>query len=374
MSSFWFNLTYLIVVWGFGLYFKSDQVGLDSGTFFLSAFFFLLYFSLPLLPRRKSLITIILFLLTNIVFFTFYSVTFTGFSFLILLIIAVEATNHLRGFRLYFLLLIQYVVAIAPYIINGNLQLLAYQNLLIFLVSFSIYLWQRTNKSHISLKNAHEDIQNDYRKLKRHVVINEKNVRQEERNQIAREIHDSVGHRLTALLMQLEVVRLQAKDESDRNKISELKSLAQASLSETREAVQALKSEDTTGLTAVIQLIRKLESESHLQITFNIKAGALSFPLTNNQSVVLYRAVQEALTNMMRHSGSREAEVEFKVIGGSFFGFKISNPLKNKVEIVEGFGLTSMRERIEQLGGSLSLSQSEGRFTLTGSFPMEKGD
>jgi signal transduction histidine kinase len=220
----------------------------------------------------------------------------------------------------------------------------------------------------------HERVQKDYRSLKRQAVIHEKTVRQEERNQIAREIHDSVGHRLTALLMQLEVVRLQTTDVSDRETITHLKSLAQVSLTETREAVRALKSEETTGLTAVIQLIRKLEAESHLQIAFQIKAGAFSFPLTSKQSIVLYRSVQEGLTNMMRHSASREAEVEFRVVGGSFFRFRITNPLNKKIEIVEGFGLTAMRERLEELGGTLSINQAEGEFALTGTFPMEKGE
>ena len=156
--------------------------------------------------------------------------------------------------------------------------------------------------------------------------------------------------------------------------IKHLKSLAQLSLNETREAVKALKSEETTGLTSVIQLIRKLESESHLQVAFNIGPGALSFPLSSQQSIVLYRSVQEGLTNMMRHSGSREAKVNFSVIGGNFFRFQISNPLKDKVEFVEGFGLTAMRERIEEIDGTLNISLFEGKFIITGTFPMEKED
>jgi len=374
MSILWFHLLYLIVVWGFAIYSKVIQGGFSPITILLSALFYVLYFCLPLFHNRKKLVHISIFLLNSIVFLNFSSQSFNGFIFLILLIIAKEAMGYLQGFSLYFHLLIQYIIVISPYAITRDIKLLSYTNLLVLLAFFWIYIWQGTNRSYLLLIATHDKLRSDYRKLKRQVVINEKNVRQEERNQIAREIHDSVGHRLTALLMQLEVVRLQTTDALALEKINHLKSLAQVSLSETREAVKALKSEETTGLTAVIQLIRKLEAESHLQVAFHIKAGALSFPLTNNQSVALYRAVQEALTNMMRHSESREAEVEFHVLGGSFFRFQITNPLKKKVGIVEGFGLTAMRERIEQLGGTLNITQVEEKFTLIGTFPMEIGD
>ena len=374
MSTFWFNLLYLILVWGFALYTKFQELGFKSATVFLGAIFFIIYFILPFIHNRKIIFHISIFLLSAIVFLNFWSLSFNGFIFLILLIIAKDALDYLQGIGLYFHLIIQYVIVISPYLIRQDFILLTFTNLLILVTVFWLYFWQRTNKTHVSLKDRHDQLQNDYRKLKRQLTINEKNVRQEERNQIAREIHDSVGHRLTALLMQLEVIRLQSKDEAELEKINHLKSLAQISLSDTREAVKALKSEETTGLTAVIQLIRKLEAESHLQVAFNIKAGALSFPLTNKQSVALYRAVQEALTNMMRHSRSREAEIEFSIIGGNFFRFKISNPQKEKVELVEGFGLTAMRERLEQIDGTLNIIQVEGKFTLIGTFPMEKGD
>lgn len=374
MYNLWFNLLYLIVVWGFAVYTKVDHIGLSPSTIFLSALFFIIYFFIPLIHNRKGLFHTSIFLLNLIVFLNFWSQSFNGFIFLIVIIIAKEAIDYLQGASLYFHLFTQYLIVVSSYIVTEEFKFLVYINLLIVLTIFWIFNWQRSNKSHVLLKSTYEDLQSDYRNLKRQVVVNEKNVRQEERNQIAREIHDSVGHRLTALLMQLEVARLQTTDESSLEKITHLKSLAQASLAETRQAVKALKSEETTGLTAVIQLIRKLESESHLQVAFNIKAGALSFPLTNNQSVVLYRSVQEALTNMMRHSESREAEIEFSILGGSFFRFQIINPLEEKVKIVEGFGLTAMRERLEQLNGTLNISQVEGKFILTGTFPMEKGD
>lgn len=370
----WFQLIYLIVVWGFSIYSKILNVGFDSGTIFLSAAFFILYFSLPLLQEKKYLFQIAIFLLNGFVFLTFYSYVFNGFILLIFLIVANQFINKIKGIRLYIHLFIQYSIIVSPYIISYDLRMLVYIHLLLLLIVWGTITWTRTYSKYTTFLEEESKLQNDYRKLKRQAVIHEKNVRQEERNQIAREIHDSVGHRLTSLLMQLEVARLESESSSEKEKFVRLKSLAKSSLDETRKAVKALKGEETAGLTAVVQLIRKLEAESHLRISFSIKSGTLSSPLTNKQSVVLYRSVQEALTNMMKHSETKQAEIEFRILADSYFQFQISNPAKTKVNITEGFGLTAMKERLDELGGSLKIIQAEGEFQIKGAFPLEKGD
>lgn len=154
--------------------------------------------------------------------------------------------------------------------------------------------------------------------MKRRIVTNEKAARQEERTQIARDIHDSVGHKLTALLMQLEVLRMQA-DEQLAPRVTELKELARESLEETRSAVKSLKQPETGGLTAILNMIRKLEAEQFMRVHFTVQHGALSAPLRASQSFAVYRAVQEALTNLMKHSESKEAFITFEAPGAGSF-------------------------------------------------------
>ncbi len=69
----------------------------------------------------------------------------------------------------------------------------------------------------------YENLNDEFQTLKQQLINSEQAVRQEERNQIAREIHDSVGHRLTALLMQLEVERIKAPNEIAKERFTELK-------------------------------------------------------------------------------------------------------------------------------------------------------
>ena len=237
------------------------------------------------------------------------------------------------------------------------------------MVSTALVFFKKSYVLEEELQERNEALLSEYRKMKRRLLTNEQAARQEERTQIARDIHDSVGHKLTALLMQLEVTRLQAEGEA-AEQLQDLKLLAKESLEETRNAVKALKHDEAGGVTAIIGLIRKLEAESFLRIQFSVRHGALSAPLGNEQMVIVYRAVQEALTNVMRHSQAREAEVVFEAPGASIFRFTVSNKTLKTVAFCEGFGLSSMRERIEQAGGEFKAGPENGLFVVKGSLPL----
>src|SRR5690625_3040615 len=101
MSTFWFQLLYLMTVWGLATYPIQAADGLTPVILLLSALFFTLYFCLPLIQNHYRLFQLSLFLLSILVYFTFSQVSFNGFVLLIILIIARQAIDHLRGWRLY---------------------------------------------------------------------------------------------------------------------------------------------------------------------------------------------------------------------------------------------------------------------------------
>lgn len=193
---------------------------------------------------------------------------------------------------------------------------------------------------------------------------------------VARRLHDSVGHRLTSLLMQLETQRLEAerlgeRGEESRQRAEELKRLAQQSLDETRAAVTALSEDELMGMPALLRLITNLEVESAMQVEFTLGSGALNVDLEQAPAIALYRAVQEALTNAMRHGAARRARVKVEVPGGSLVRFEVENDLRPGVTSFEpGFGLTAMRERVEAAGGELEVMAGTSTFLVRGSFPV----
>ncbi|ADH97832.1 sensor histidine kinase [Salisediminibacterium selenitireducens] len=225
-----------------------------------------------------------------------------------------------------------------------------------------------------ALKEEHQSVISAYRATKRQLVADEERARHDERRTIARELHDSVGHKLTALLMQLEVYRMSLPP-AGQGDVDSLKELAKDSLSETRQAVKTLKHHEAAGLAAMIQLIRKLEAETMIHVQLTVRQGALTAPLSGDQAAAVYRAVQESLTNSMRHSGGREVSILFEVIGDTVFRFHVSNPVTDDAPLKEGFGLTAMRERITACGGQLTISKEADRFAIDGRLPlMKEGD
>lgn len=217
-------------------------------------------------------------------------------------------------------------------------------------------------------REIYEELLGEYRTMKRLHLTAENNARLEERTRIARDLHDSVGHRLTALIMSLEMLSIQQKDPT----YDELKQMAKESLEDTRLAVKALQTEESEGIATVIHLIRKLEAESHLLVQFTLNQGVLSIPITNEMSVVLYRVIQEALTNIMRHSDKKNAHIALSRTATGDILFEISNPIQERKRFTIGFGLKNMQERVEEINGSLKVYQTDDHFIVSGK--LAKGE
>jgi signal transduction histidine kinase len=237
--------------------------------------------------------------------------------------------------------------------------------LLFYLLALQVNaLWTKREEQ----RNLYEELLGEYRKLKRVALVAEEEARYQERTKIARDIHDSVGHKLTALLMQLEILSIK----QGREHYHDLKELAKESLEETRFAVRTLKDREHEGIATILQLIKKLEAESHIMVQLTTKQGILSEQLTNEQSVVLYRVIQEGLTNAMRHAHSREVQVLLGKTADGNIEIVLKNRIYKKEPFKEGFGLSNMRKRVEELGGMLSVYQTDEEFVIKGILPLAK--
>jgi len=197
-------------------------------------------------------------------------------------------------------------------------------------------------------------------------------IQDDERRHIARELHDSAGQLLTVLAMSLSTLVLNAQEKAPE--IAE-------SAEEARELVHQLTSEirttsyllhppllDEEGLEAAISwYVRGLSERSGLEITFNISEGFGRLP--RDMELTVFRLVQECLTNIHRHSGSKVAAIRIKRADRRVFlevedaGSGISP--EKLLEIQShgaGVGIRGMRERVLQCGGEMKI-ESEGRGT-----------
>ncbi|ALX49509.1 histidine kinase [Lentibacillus amyloliquefaciens] len=233
------------------------------------------------------------------------------------------------------------------------------------LFTFLVLKLSRMNDERREQRDIYDQLLGEYRKLKRMNLAAEQNARLEERTKIARDLHDSVGHQLTALIMKLETLAIETK----QSEYNILKQMASESLEETRQAVKALKTDENEGIATVIHLIRKLEAESHLLVQFTIRQGVLSVPLSNEKSVILYRVIQEALTNAMRHAQSREVHVTLGKSAVEEVSFEIANTIQHVKPFEYGFGLSNMEKRVEEIDGFLDVYQTDEKFVVKGTIP-----
>ncbi|WP_068606224.1 ATP-binding protein [Paenibacillus swuensis] len=180
----------------------------------------------------------------------------------------------------------------------------------------------------------------------------------EERNRIAHEIHDVVGHTLTAAIVQMEA----AKKLADRNmpqsveKIAVVQELIRKGLDDIRRSVRLLK--DETGAFELAAALRELIRETQTGAGVRIEAYLHPLPpLSGLTQRVLYHALQEGLTNGIRHGQCTQFVFELYAADECIY-FKLRNDGESYGDAKPGFGLTAMMERVHLLGGTVDIGSS----------------
>jgi two-component system NarL family sensor kinase len=197
----------------------------------------------------------------------------------------------------------------------------------------------------------------------------------EERNRIAREIHDTLAQGLTAITLHLEAAEALAetKPQIAQRKIAQALTLARTNLEEARRSVLDLRAAPLEGHTlseALQQLTQQFAELTGIPVNFIVELrGRLSSARENG----LYRVVQEALTNVRKHARATEVIVGLQqtdagiclVIEDNGVGFE---PEHVQPTVDSGFGLTGMSERAHLMGGQLAVHSAPGsgtRITVT---------
>lgn len=196
----------------------------------------------------------------------------------------------------------------------------------------------------------------------------------EERNRIAQEIHDIVGHTLTSTILQIEAgKRLLQKKEIDSGfqRLAEAQDLVRHSLNEIRGSVHMLKEDRYSDLTVMLkQLIR--DTERNAGVVVHAVIYDLPEAMSTAYKKAIYHALQEGLTNGIRHGKSVEFHFSLESVGANL-QFRLKDCGLGMSPIVMGFGLRTMKERVEQLGGSLSIdSEMDEGCLLEIDLPMRR--
>ena len=188
--------------------------------------------------------------------------------------------------------------------------------------------------------------------------------RQSERTRIARDLHDLLGHHLTALSINLQIAE-RLTDGEARDKVAESRALARLLLSDVRDAVSTLREESAVDFEQSIKLL--VDKVPQLDIELDIAPGLEISEFEVAES--LLRCIQEALTNTLRHASASKSWIRVWQEANDVH-LEIRDDGRLGKPVAEGNGLRGMRERLEQLKGSLTLSDVNDALSLHVTIPV----
>jgi signal transduction histidine kinase len=188
-----------------------------------------------------------------------------------------------------------------------------------------------------------------------------------ERMRISRELHDLVGHHLTALSLNLEVASHLVTGNAQEH-VRQAQSVAKLLLSDVREVVSQLREDDAIDLTEALKTL--VEGVPGLDIHLDLpERFAVDDP---RRAQVLLRCAQEIITNTVRHANARNLWLKFERTGANELAIHAHDDGRGASDLRQGNGLTGMRERLAQIGGRLDITTARDKgFALDAWVPLE---
>jgi signal transduction histidine kinase len=230
--------------------------------------------------------------------------------------------------------------------------------------------------------SAEVELTESYERL-RALAANLESVREEERTQIARELHDQLGQALTAMKFDLAwlTARLVQKDATLARKAKAVTAQMDAMVKTVRRIATELRPGmlDDLGLAASIEWQAR-DFEKRTGIVCEVSVSSPDLPLTRAQSVALFRIFQEALTNVARHASAQHIEVTLRVAATpETLTLQVHDDGRgiqaDEITGLHSLGLLGMRERAQRLGGTFDIQGVPGDGTIvTVSIPLRPNE
>lgn len=197
----------------------------------------------------------------------------------------------------------------------------------------------------------------------------------EERNRIAREIHDSLGHSLVALNIQMETALALWHSDLDRahSLLVEAKQLGSSALQAVRQSVYAIRSDSLQGgllKTAIVKLAEEFYKTTGIAPECQIDLGQ---PLPDPINHVVYRIIQEGLTNICKYAKATIVQIHIQATEeGLSLRLQDNGCGFRSDQLVAGYGLQGMQERAVAVGGRLEIISTPGAgCQIVAQFPKE---
>ena len=265
--------------------------------------------------------------------------------------------------------------------ISGTQNALNALNTFVFLVYMLCLLWaQFDEKERIlslnrQLHETNSELQRANLQLEEYAKEEEQMVATRERNRLAREIHDTLGHALTGIITGTEasIALLDVAPEMAREQLKVIVEVARQGITDVRRSVKALRPDALEKYDlekAILSTVEDMKKVSNVDIDYHCDTSLHGF--NNDEEEIIYRIVQESITNAIRHGHATAIRIDIHRNYGTLI-MKIQDNGIGCADIKKGFGLHHMEERLALLQGSLHFSGENG-FTIEAYIPIRWGE
>ncbi len=365
----------IVVAAGYVLYFTSGAYLTSVTQTILMAVSGIVYLALTLwgshqLGDWKGWQRAIFFAIT-IALGTSIGVSSNGAAWLILLPLVSEAVQYLKTPLAVLVTFLIWIGAVLPAALSGNLEstmsaAMGYLSAVVFVAVFT-QVTVNEQRMRRELAAANNRLREYTHQLEEKTVL-------KERNRLAREIHDGLGHYLTSIHIQLKAAQAVLKENPDvaQEAMNKAEYLAQEALNDVRRSVLALRT-DQPSLGNVSEAIRELIPGDSDGTMYTFEVSGKEKELTPSISWMLYRAAQETLTNVHKHSEASQVNIRLNY-NDRQVNLTVTDNGRGADSLDGGFGISGLRERVQILGGSMDVVTSPGKgfsVQISAPYPME---
>lgn len=274
----------------------------------------------------------------------------------------------LMNFQQYFQI---YDVSFKNLLLIGK-NILEMLNILLFIIFMSVYLvGQIQENKYISRKLTMISIVNQ--KLQRYAVATEKIGENNERKRLAREIHDTVGHALAGVAAGIDacIVMIDTNPEATKKQLKIISKVVRQGMVDVRKSLNRLRPgalEKQGFKEAIEKMINEFASIGEVDISLDYRLENLD--LENTTEDILFRTIQESMTNSVRHGGASKIDIALYLKDGNLYLTIKDNGIGCE-NITYGFGLKQMKERIAVINGTVKFKGTDG-FAVLVKIPIIK--
>ena len=247
-------------------------------------------------------------------------------------------------------------------------------NIVLFSV-YCIYIINRQRETIKEVNTLYSQLKNVNEQLQEYAQMTEKMARTRERNRLAREIHDTIGHVLTEIVMGLDacLTIVEISPEMTKHQLEVISDVARTGITDVRRSVSALRPDALERLNlkfAIQKMISDMTGLGDVKVYFSCEESELKFD--EDEEMAIYRVIQESITNSVRHGKAKTIWITIKKEAG-IVRLRIKDDGTGCKEIKSGFGTKHIRERIGMLGGTVNFDGSHG-FTVDAEIPIRWGE